>query len=442
MLWVRRTIALILIGFGFALIFLRVPSEINTVESREVLTITVERPPYTSSKARKEFSDSVLNLSYENLDDVPEVRDAMLKQWGNTCSSCVSQVVWKNFIRTRKINPQHDIVYTFRDSISRMSDFSSTNDPKDGELMCWSAAYIGAYDDHESNPIDHIKNSTLEAYPKLANELRQLVAGEIPAEVDSGVPVKEWQDFEKTELGGFVPKFEILDHLFSVFVRSVEIEIARQMPITRPVARVLGLVAGIIGFLLLAQVYGACRSGPGVSVVSPIVAFFGDAVALFASFVGALGIVDALWVHGFGAPSLLRWSATVSESSQITMVQFVSTITIVIGLPVFTFFVTTLTTQRISIDQDGITSCGTFGKTHLPWRMLRGVHVRNQRNILLSVSGDHRSRQKILELEAKDSRIVVNQPSSWTSKERILSELNAYAPENLRQLLVECEERW
>ena len=87
MIWFRKFAALMLLSLGAALIFLPFPASLAGERAEEVVRLSLQPAPFTEESARAQFGDSFIELSYEGMDEFPEVREAILGVMGQSSSS-------------------------------------------------------------------------------------------------------------------------------------------------------------------------------------------------------------------------------------------------------------------------------------------------------------------------------------------------------------------
>ena len=96
---------------------------------------------------------------------------------------------------------------------------------------------------------------------------------------------------------------------------------------------------------------------------------------------------------------------------------------------------TSLTAQRIRVDEAGVTSHGAIGSCSLPWSELKGVQVREQRNPFAFTVTDFRSLQRVVDLEGDGWSLTINEPSSRARKQAIVEALRTHVPGSQRAQL-------
>lgn len=127
-------------------------------------------------------------------------------------------------------------------------------------------------------------------------------------------------------------------------------------------------------------------------------------------------------------------------TTPITGLHFVSWPALVLALPVLTLWFTSLSSQRIQVDAEGITSLGAAGSTFIGWEDLEQVRLRGQRNPLSFTVVDFRRLQRVLDLRGARQSLTINEPASRSRKNAILSELKAHVPDAKRRLLDELDD--
>jgi hypothetical protein len=444
MTWFRKFAALLLLSLGCVLVFMPFPSSLSGERTRDVVQLQVESAPLTEESARARFGDSFIVLSYEDMDEYPEMREAVLGLMGRSSSRCVPSREWQSLLAERSIVNPDGLAYAFRDDVHRISSVETRDPGAEGELVCFSATMLGAFDNHDWGSMARLDVGDLEAYPELKAELERLAAGPIPAEGGRDISPRQWRRFKTREVDslGDSPDFVVFDRLFRGMVSEEPAPWSLRTPWLRQTARAIGVVVLILGFFMAVASYRAIAARPGIPVSSPWLAVFCDLISLVAGLIFVAVAIDTLWVGPLGQPSLLGLHPEWPSAVPITGLHFVSLLVVFIALPLLTLWFTGLSAQRIQIDAERVTSHGALGSRSISWQDLEQVRLRAQRNPFSFTVVDFRKLQRVLDLEGAEVSLTINEPGSRQRKREILNTLLLYVPEGKKNLIKDVEVEW
>lgn len=173
MIWMNRTLAVLGVSFGVAFLWIPFPRAIETEATQAVVKIEVEAAPYTLERARAEFGDSIVELSYENLESTPGFREGILGVWGENASRCFPRPEWVSFLESRSLASADGSVFTFRDALHRVIETADFDDPDEGPLACFEVEHasitisqpssvarkdriLAAFREHIPDGLDHL----------------------------------------------------------------------------------------------------------------------------------------------------------------------------------------------------------------------------------------------------------------------------------------------
>jgi hypothetical protein len=443
MVWFRKFAAIMLLSFGVALAFLPFPESLSGEKSREYVFLEIQPAPYTEEKARAEFGDSFISLTYEDLESYPSVLDVALRLMGESGTWCVDETDWRSFVGAREVEDSEGLVYAFRDDLHRISNVEAEHD-EDGEYVCFEATSLGAYDNREYNPMTWLDAEDLDAYPELRARLERMAAGPVPGEERAGIAVREWRRFHRRELDDFEyrPPFIVFDRLYYGSVDTELVPWTLQTPWLRGAARAVGVVALVLGLVLMVRSYRGAGKRRGIPVAPGWLSVFTDAISFAAALFCVGLLIDTMWVGLLKQPSLLGLQPDYLSTTPITGLHFISVPAVLIALPLFTLFVASLTGQRIEVDGERVTSHGAIGSTSISWQDLETITVREQRNPFAFTVVDFRKLQNVLDLEGEEFSLTINEPASRARKRKILDSMRLHAPNSKRPLIDAIEGRW
>ena len=107
MIWLYRTLAILALTFGVGLLWIPFPVEVKGDSTRDVVALRVGAAPFSLESARTQFGEPILELSYENLEQTPELREAVLGVWSRGGSRCFPALEWEWFLAERALaNPE------------------------------------------------------------------------------------------------------------------------------------------------------------------------------------------------------------------------------------------------------------------------------------------------------------------------------------------------
>ena len=443
MLWFRKFAAIVFLSTGAALVFLPFPESLSGEKSREYVLLEIQSAPYTEEKARVEFGESFISLTYEDLESYPSVLDVVLRLMGESDTWCVDETDWRSFVGAWEVDDPEGLVYAFRDDLHRISNVEAEQD-EDGEYVCFEATLLGAYDNREYNPMTWLDAGDLEAYPKLRAQLERMADGPVAVEERADVEVRQWRRFHRRELDDFEyrPPFVVFDRLFYGSVDTELVPWTLQTRWLRGAARTVGVVVSVFGLVLMVRSYRGAGKRRGIPVAPGWLTVFADAISL-AGGIFCVGVtIDAIWVGLLKQPSLVGLYPDYLSTTPITGLHFVSVLAVLIALPFFTLFVVSLTGQRIEVDGERVTSHGAIGSRSISWQDLETIAVREQRNPFAFTVVDFRKLQSVLDLEGEGVSLTINEPASRARKRKILDSMRLRAPDSKRPLIDAIEGRW
>ena len=441
MFWLRKLAAVVSVSLGIAFLLLPFPAELEGEREVEVVRLEVGPPPFSEATARERFGDSLLLLSSESLEPLPELRDAVLGLMGESGGRCVTAGEWQAALSEWAPVTPVGAGYAFRDGLYEITAATAETNALGDEIVCFDVAHLGAYDNPDWSPMSRPDPGDLDGYPELKTALEGLAAGPLGVIDGHDVPKSQWRRFHRRHLDDleFRPAFVVLDRLFRGSVGKELMPWSLATPWLEPAAQVAGGVLLLLGAVLLVGTYRESASRPGIAVASPALAVLCDGIALAGgAFVVTLAI-DTVWVGPLGQPSLLGLAPEWPSDQAITGLHFVSVPGILIALPLLTLFFTSLSAQRVEVSRDGVTSHGALGSVTVPWGDLERVGLREQRNPFAFTVVDFRKLQTVLDLEGAECALTINEPGSRSRKARIVDALREHAPEEKRDLLADLE---
>lgn len=442
MFWFRKFLAILSVSVGVALAVLPFPAELSGERTVEVVHLEVAPAPFDETAARVRFGDSFLSLSYDSLEAFPELREAVLSLWGESGTRCVSAGEWRAALAEWGLVNPEGVGYAFRDDLHEIVGVTTEHDDADGELACFEVVLLGAYDNRDWSPMSRPDAADLEGFPELGAALARLAAGPLPAADGREVPVGQWRRFHRRHLDTleYRPAFVVLDRLFTGAVEEEPAPWMLATPWLRPAAQVTGGIAVALGLVLLVGSYRASAARPGIAVAPAALALLCDAISLAGGTFFAGLAIDTLWVGPLGQASLVGLAPEWPSPQAITGLHFVSVPAMLIALPLLTLYFTSLSAQRVQVDEAGVTSHGALGSKSISWQDLERVRLRAQRNPFAFTVVDFRRLQKVLDLKGAKRTVTLNEPASRARKTSILTALCLHVPAAKRALFEELEQ--
>ena len=445
MIWPRKFLAVLSLSAGAACLALPFPDHMEGERTTRVVVIEVNPAPLNRQIAAEIFGDRFLVLDYEGLNETPTLQDAVLGLMGRTGERCVNAADWRaTFGGLAQVSEQR-AAYAFRDEIWEVTNVEHRADEGEGEMVCFEATRLGAFDNADWNPMVHLAPARLEPYPEVKAELEYLAgAGRIPEQGGRSISPKQWQRFHHRELDRleFRPSFVVLGKLFSGGVENEPAPWVLKTPWLRPAARVVGALAMFVGIFLTVASYRRGGKTPGIAVAPGWFRVFCDTMTLLLGLFCVTLFLDVLWVGPLAQPSLLGLHPEWPSEQPITGLHFVAIPGLFLALPLFSLFVTSISNQRIDVDSEGITSYGALLRVYMRWDQLERTEVREQRNPFAFTVVDFRKLQSVVDLEGDDIVITINEPGSRRRKAEILGALIRFAPENKQPLIRSLERGW
>lgn len=443
-MWFRKLSAIMVLSFGAAMAYLPFPEHLEGEHQREVVTLRVQNSPFTEAEARADFGADFVVLSYEEMESVPEVREMILALMGDSGTVCPLTHEWRRFLRECSVEDPVGLVYAFRDGLYEIIGTDALDDGSGDGPTCVEVVFLGAYDNRDWQPVAWLEAGDLEGYPELQKELERLAAGPLPNEGGRAVSPREWRRFHRRVLDDdvFLPTFVVHDRLFSGLVEDEPADWTLRAHWLRPAARSFGIAALILGIVVLLGSYRASTKRPGIPLSPLWLAVFADAISIIAALIFVPVAIDTLWVSPLGQPSLIGLVPEWPSDQPITGLHFISIPVVLLALPLFTLFTSSLTGQRVAVDADRVTSYGALGLISISWDELETARVREQKNPFAFTVVDFRSLQKVVDLEGDDGCVTLNEPASRKRKALIVYELLEHAPADKKALIEEIKKSW
>ncbi len=443
MVWFRKFSALFLLSLGAALMFLPFPASMSGERTQEVLRLRVEPAPFTEQSARAGFGESFIKLSYEGMAETPEVREAVLGLVGQSSSRCVPSYEWQTLLAEHGILDPEGLAYSFRDGLYQILKAEAKDFGAEGELVCFEVTMLGAYDNDDWGPTVRLETGDLDGYPEIRVELERLAKGPIPAESSPDISPRQWRRFQHREVDsrGDGPGFVVFDKLFWGGITDEMAPWSLETPWLRKIAMAFGAVALMLGLGVGVAAYRFASARPGIPIAPPWLGIFCDVISLIGGLTFTVLAIDTLWVGPLGQSSLIGLHPEWPSSQPITGLHFVSVLAVFVVLPLLTLWFTSLSGQRIEVDEDGVTSHGALGSMSIAWQDLERVRLREQKNPFSFTVVDFRKLQKVVNLEGEERSITINEPGSPILKIEIRNLLSRYAPE-AKKGLFEVLKEW
>jgi len=211
----------------------------------------------------------------------------------------------------------------------------------------------------------------------------------------------------------------------------------------------LQIIAGVIALILLGTgiygmipLYNSSIEKNQIPVGSNAVLLFADLIAIAGgSFLVTVGL-DALWILFTGKETLIGLEPDWIGGTKITGLHFVTLPGILLGVPFFTFFTTATFDQRLTINDQQISTTGVFGGTILKWTDIVSIEVVDERSIAQVATNDYRTLEKTLQLETENDFLVIHQPNSKAKKKQIISLLKQHLLPQHQNMLSAIESDW
>lgn len=437
MLAFRKLAAVLCLSVGVALLVLPFPDRLEGEGRREVVRLEVGPAPFTETSARDEFGPAFVPLDYEGLEATPGVLDAVLSLMDDSGARCVPAGEWRTLLDGIEAEAGPGLVYAFRDGIYQVTGVELVEDPAEGELACVEVAFLGAYDNPEWGSMTWLDPGDLEGYPAVRAEVERLAAAGVAADQAVDIPSREWRRFHRRELDDldFRPAFVASDRLLRGSIDHETVPWTLDTPWLRGACMTAGAGLALLGVFVLVAAYGVARRRSGIPIAPAWVAVFCDLVLLVWGVVFAGLVLDTLWVAPLGQPSLLGLAPEWPSTQPITGLHFVSLPALLLALPLMTLFFTSLSSQRVRVDEQGVTSLGAVLTDTLPWQDLERVRIREQRNPFAFTVTDFRKLQRVLDLEGGENTVTINEPATRTRKQAVVDALLEHVPDEKRPLL-------
>ena len=427
MFWLRRTLAILALSLGVVLVAAPFPDSIRGSSGTSVIRLDMGTAPVDSEEAQALVSGPVVELTAENLEATPELRQQLPRLWNTGGTLCISQEEWRGFRGLLKSEPSVGRVFSFRDSLQEITAI----DLSDDDEICFSIERLATLANPDFVFLVRLDHETLAHYPQVLEAVRARRQAGLDGGPD-GPPIaeNEWNLFRQRELraGQTGVQFVIDGALFWGVEEEIVDTWTRPSPWLRPTAIAVGLALVLIGSALLISVYRMRAKRPGIASQPLGIAVFGDMLILMAGLFISLGTVDAIWSAALGQPGLVP-VLTGSEPGKLSGFGFASLLGIIFGLPIMTLAVSLITEQRVVIDDDAITSLGVAGRAVVPWLELETVRITGK------------GPGSLVELVGHNRTINISQASA-SCREQIKVALGRHAPADKQHMLQQLETEW
>ncbi|GAB6143103.1 hypothetical protein [Desulfocicer niacini] len=437
MLWFRKFITFILLATGIALQFLQFPVSLAGERIKKMLILEIENTPYTRLSAAKRFGADFIELSYERLSHQPEVREVFLGLMDRSGGGCVSSSQWASFLSTfqRTEAVGTGIVFSFNEGIYRINSVERLLTQDVADTTCLEVSFLARYIDSKQDDVPQLSEKDFMDYPGIKVELEGLLKGTVPNEKILNITPKLWKGFAQKFLDqdSFRPAFTYNSKLFISGTIDQPVPWTLKIPWLKRFCQILGAMAILLGIAVGISAHRLAGRRQGIPVASVWLSVLCDTILLSGSVFFFALFIDSFWIKVLGQPSLLGIVPDWPSQQMITGLHFVSIPAVFIALPLLSLWFTSLSAQRIHIDEKGITSFGALGSRRMEWTELKDISVEEQQNPFAFTVVDFRSLQRVLSLKGVDKEIIINQPSSSQRKVLIIHFFKKYAPQGVSQ---------
>jgi hypothetical protein len=428
MIWLMRTLGVLVLSFGIALLVAPFPRVMTANSESTMIRLDMGETPLNMEEALSLYGRPITELTADNLETMPILREEMVRLWHDGGGTCIPEKEWKSFGNVLGGDPNVGVLFVFRDSLQRIDGISARAD--DGDF-CFTTERLATFDNPDFDPAVRLDVETLAAYP----EVFAAVKGRTRDGLDAGpsgpaVSEVEWRRFYRKELQTERPgtQFVVDGALFWGVEQERHEARTRSTPWLRPATAASGVVLVLLGGFLMLRMYRLRSARPGIATQTLGVAVFGDIVALVAGSYLFLNCIDALWSVALEQPGLAPL-LTGATPGRLSGISFMSIPGVLFGLPIFTLAVSLITEQRVIVDEAGILSIGVAGKAFVPWNELEAVRLtgkgKNQLVELLSIN-----------------RMINIAMASERCRDQVKTALRQLAPADKQHLFRELEAKW
>lgn len=210
-------------------------------------------------------------------------------------------------------------------------------------------------------------------YQETVGEFGQgLLKGTVPNEKILNITPKQWKGFAQRFLDqdSFRPAFTYNSKLFISGTIDQPVPWTLETPWLKRFCQILGAMAILLGIAVGISAHRLAGRRQGIPVASVWLNVLCDTILLSGSVFFFALFIDSFWIKVLGQPSLLGIVPDWPSQQMITGLHFVSIPAVFIALPLLSLWFTSLSAQRIHIDEKGITSFGALGSRRMEWTEL------------------------------------------------------------------------
>ncbi len=428
MLWLMRTLGILVISFGLVLLVSPFPNTFTGSSNSTTIRLDMGEMPLTMEEALARYGGPIIELTADDLKTLPILSREMVWLWHDSGEACIPEKEWNSFGNVLGGETEAGVLFVFRDSLQRIGEISPR---ADDDYFCFTTERMASFYNPDFDPAVRLDIEALAAYP----EVFAAVKGRSRDGLDAGptgpaISQAEWRRFFRKELqaGRSGIQFIVDGALFWGVEEESNDARTRSTPWLRPTATVLGVVLVLFGGFLMMRAYRLRSARPGIPTQPVGIAVFGDMIALIGGSYVSLGCVDALWSGVLGQPGLAPMLTGATPGS-LSGIGFVSILGVFIGLPIFTLAMSLITEQRVVVDKAGVLSLGVAGRAFVPWNELESVRLTGK------------GKNKLVELMSTNLTINIAQASA-TCREQVKAALRQHAPADKQHLFRELEVEW
>ncbi len=276
----------------------------------------------------------------------------------------------------------------------------------------------------------------LTAYPALQKQIEWMVrtpASELmpPRRLDD-VSIEEWMVFKSA----FAVNTNAFQYGKRIFKGHVDSDFTSQKVEIENLRLSTKVAGGIFLFLGLFTLHGMYRraSSESIQIGKQSAIVIWDIVCI------GIGIIFTWW---FLDAMLVKYLQTDAVWRDEQRVLFMGTVWVVVGIPVMALFTTATAIQTLKITRENITVKGLLGESTLAWSNVENIQLTEYFSPR-KISGFFSPRKVATILKISGGPVTLNimEPPFSSTKREILYTLTEYAPDELKQTILDLSVKW
>lgn len=195
--------------------------------------------------------------------------------------------------------------------------------------------------------------------------------------------------------------------------------------------KIIGIIFFMIGVFLIKKLYFRKQ---GIMINPPRVAILFDVITLLFAVPSAFMIVN----------TILKMTMFIAPIIDEMFIVYMGNFFFIIGIPIVTLYTSRFTSQSVHINEKGIFVDSLISKKSFAWDALDTISFSDEYIIVARVGlTTPRQLQKSLKLEGKNEEyIIINEPQLKSVKMKIILKFEQFAPEYLKDKIMQQLNKW